>query len=276
MSAKKKSKTAARKVAIGVCGAGGRMGRRIVACILNDNGASLVSAFGDARAHIGADAAELAGEKKCGVLLQAQTIDGYARADAVIDFSSPSGCVKSATLCAQTGAALVVGVTGLDSKQQAVLKKAAKKVPVVFSPNMSVGVNALFELCARAATMLGDFDMEVLEAHHRRKKDAPSGTALKLGEILASSRGEKLSRRAVFARRGKNAKRKDGDIGFAVVRGGDIIGEHRIIFAGAGEQIELTHRSINRDTYAIGALRAAKWAAKAKPGFYDMSPVLSN
>ena len=186
--------------------------------------------------------------------------------------------MRSATLCAQNKIAkpaLVAGVTGLSPKQQNELKKAAKNIAVVFSPNMSAGVNALFALAAQAAKLLGDFDMEVMEAHHRHKKDAPSGTALQLGEILARARGGTLARRAVYDRKGKDTSRRKDDIGFAVVRGGDIVGEHRLIFAGAGEQVELTHRSISRDTYAAGAVRAAKWAAKAKAGFYDMTPVLA-
>ncbi|MGI9337600.1 MAG: 4-hydroxy-tetrahydrodipicolinate reductase [Gammaproteobacteria bacterium] len=261
---------------IGVCGAGGKMGRRIVSAILRDKNARLAFAFAPPDDdNLQVDAGLLAGEDACGVKLQSQNAAAIAAADVMIDFSSPSGCARSATLCAQNKTALVVGVTGLSPTQLAGLKKAARNVAVVFSPNMSAGVNALFALAAAAAKMLADFDMEVMEAHHRHKKDAPSGTALKLGEIMAQASGGTLARRAVFDRRGKDNIRRAKDIGFAVVRGGDIIGEHRLIFAGAGEQVELTHRSQSRDTYAAGAVRAAKWAAKAKPGFYDMTPVLA-
>lgn len=272
MSARKSNN----RIRIGVCGAGGKMGRRIVGAVLRDESVQLSCAFAPPNdENLQVDAGLLVGEDACGVKLQSQNAADVAAADAVIDFSSPSGCARSATLCAQNQTALVAGVTGLSAGQLAGLKKAARNVAVVFSPNMSAGVNALFALAAAAAKMLADFDMEVMEAHHRHKKDAPSGTALKLGEILAHSCGGVLARRAVFDRRGKNNIRREKDIGFAVVRGGDIVGEHRVIFAGAGEQVELTHRCQSRDTFAAGAVRAAKWAAKAKAGFYDMTPVLA-
>lgn len=279
MTARRKSSNnnnkANKPIRIGVCGAGGRMGRRIVSAILRDERTALAFAFAAPNDNnIGADAGLLAGESASGVMLQSQSAAAVADADAMIDFSMPSACAGNAALCAKANTALVVGVTGLSAAQHINLKKAGRKVAVVFSPNMSAGVNALFVLAAAAARMLDGFDMEILEAHHRNKKDAPSGTALRIGEILAAAGGKSLAQRGVFARHGKDESRKDDDIGFAVIRGGDIIGEHRVIFAGAGEQVELIHRSQSRDTYAAGAVRAAKWAAKAKPGFYDMSPVL--
>ena len=250
------------------------MGRRIVSTILRDKNTKLAFAFASPDdKNTGADAGLLCGEGECGIKLQSQNAAALADADAMIDFSSPSGCMRSAVLCAPSKTALVIGVTGLSTRQLAGLRKTARNIAVVFSPNMSAGVNALFALAAAAAAMLADYDMEITEAHHRHKKDAPSGTALKLGEIMANASGGALSRRAVFDRRG--AIRRKNDIGFSVVRGGDIIGEHRLIFAGDGEQVELTHRSQSRDTYASGAVRAAKWAAKAKAGFYDMTPVLA-
>ncbi len=273
---KVKAKVKASAVRVAVCGAAGRMGRRILAHILADDNARLTGAFSRRNDPLlGADAGTLAGEGECGVLLRAADAGGFAEADAVIDFSTPAGCARSAELCARGKTALVVGVTALGVKHKSALARAAKDIALVCSPNMSAGMNALFNLCAGAAAELEGYDLEIAEAHHNRKKDAPSGTALRLGEILSRARGDDggLSRRAVFCRQGADAARKKGDIGFSVVRAGDIVGEHRVIFGGAGEQLEILHRALNRDAFAAGALRAAKWAAGADAGFYDMSGV---
>ncbi len=196
-------------------------------------------------------------------------------ADAVIDFSHRSATASVAALCATHGKPGVVGTTGQDDAARDAIARAAQTVPIVFSPNFSVGVNTLFALAARAAAVLGgEFDLEVVEMHHRMKKDAPSGTARRLLEILAEARGLDPRRDVRHGREGLGGERPRQEIGMHTLRGGDVVGDHTVIFAGSGERIELTHRASSRDTFARGALRAAAWALAQPPGLYDMQDVL--
>jgi len=197
-------------------------------------------------------------------------------ADVVLDFSAPGPRDRLAKACAEHGRALLVGTTGLDAEAQAQLKAQADRIPVLLAPNTSLGVNQLVDLVRRTAAALGEqYDIEILEAHHGRKQDAPSGTALRLGDAAADGRGQSLESVAVHARQGQTGPREPGAIGFSVVRGGDIAGEHTVMFAGPGERIELTHRASSRDTFARGALDAARWLASGRaPGLYGMNDVL--
>lgn len=266
---------------IGVAGAAGRMGREIISTVLAEqNNTVILSAALESsqNAAIGGDAGVLAGVGKCDILVNTIEKLGASPFDVLIDFSTPATTVSHADFCAAGNMALVIGVTGFGDEQKKRIQSAAQKIALVMSPNMSLGVNALFALADTAARLLkagrlgGGYDMEVFEAHHRRKKDAPSGTALRLGETLANATGTTLKQNAVFDRQGL---RDDNDIGFSVVRGGDIVGEHRVIFAGGGEQLELIHRSTSRANYAAGAVQAAKFAATADAGLYDMTPVIN-
>ncbi|WP_115719399.1 4-hydroxy-tetrahydrodipicolinate reductase [Gallaecimonas mangrovi] len=256
---------------IAILGANGRMGRALIRALATDSQAQLSAAqVRPGNALIGTDAGTVAGTDALGVAL-GTNITG----DVVIDFTSPDNTAKVAALCAENGQALIVGTTGLNQQQKAALEAAAKKVPVVFAPNMSVGVNLLLGLVELASSVLGDsVDVEIIEAHHRHKKDAPSGTALALGEAAAKALGRDLKNCAVYGREGITGERDRQTIGFATVRGGDIIGEHTVLFAGDGERIELTHKAHNRDTFATGALRAAHWAKGRAAGLYDMKDVL--
>lgn len=260
---------------IAVSGAGGRMGREIVKRICDVGDAAALAAAVEAPNHpdLGKDAGTLAGCAPCSVLLS----DEFSPqgVDVLIDFSAPAATAERAAQCRRAGIALVVGATGFSESEVTAVRAAADDIALVMAPNMSVGVNVMFDLAERAAAMLGrEYDMEVFEAHHREKKDAPSGTALKLGEAMAKGSDLDFSKAAVYGRHGRDSKRKDGEIGFAAVRGGDIVGEHRAIFAGAGEQLEIVHRSTSRANYAAGAVRAAIFAAGAPAGLYDMTAVL--
>ena len=274
---------------VGVFGAGGSMGREVIRAVLESDAAELGGAFEhEDSEHLGADAGDLAGVGKCGISLVAA--GDLAGADVgvgvgvgvgvVIDFSTPLGSVRCARLCAEGGIALVTGVTGLTAEERAEVELAGTKVAVVLAANMSVGINAMADVIGRLAVLLragelgGGFDMEVFEAHHRRKKDAPSGTALMLGEVLAAATGSDLGECGVYGRHGREEKRGAGEIGFSVMRGGDIAGEHRVVFAGDGEVLEVVHRAGNRGAFARGAVRAAIFAAKAKKGVYGMQEVL--
>jgi 4-hydroxy-tetrahydrodipicolinate reductase len=198
-----------------------------------------------------------------------------ARTDAVIEFAHHSISEATAQLCASHGKALVLGTTGHSNAEQKTIEAAAKKVPIVWAPNFSVGVNLLFALTQKAAEVLGpDYDREIVELHHRMKVDAPSGTAKRLGEILAQAQKADYEKVVRHGRSGETGKRSSTEIGMHAFRGGDIVGEHTVYFAGIGERIELTHRAASRDTFASGALRAATWAVKQKPGLYSMQDVL--
>ena len=227
---------------------------------------------------LGTDAGERFG-RSTGVRVAAD-IDAVVRGcDVLIDFTRPSGTLAHLAACTRAGTAAVVGTTGFDDAAKAEIAERARAIPIVFAPNMSVGVNVLAELCERAARLLGpSFDIEIVEMHHRHKVDAPSGTALKLGEAAAAGAGVNLREQAVYVREGVTGERKPGTIGFATLRGGDVVGEHTVIFAGEGERLELTHRATSRRNFAAGALRAARFVARRRAntqnGLFDMADVL--
>ncbi len=210
-----------------------------------------------------------------GVKVGADAARAIAAGDVLIDFTRPEGTIEHLEICARLGKSIVIGTTGFPEPLKKAILQAGRKVPIAMSPNFAVGVNALFKLAEVAAEILGDdFDVEIIEAHHRNKVDAPSGTALKLGEVVASALDRDLRKEATHGREGDTGVRPDRQIGFHAIRGGDIVGEHTVLFAGAGERVELTIRSQSRMTYALGALRAAKFLRGRKPGLYDMKDVL--
>jgi 4-hydroxy-tetrahydrodipicolinate reductase len=266
-------------VRVAVAGAGGRMGQALVAAVLAAPGLRLAAATDlEGGAAIGRDAGAALG-RTSGVTVTADVDGALAVADVLIDFTRPAGTLAHLDACARRRVAAVVGTTGFDAAGIAAIAAHAAAIPIVFAPNMSAGVNVLIGLVERAAAQLGpDFDIEVLEMHHRHKVDAPSGTALRLGEAAAKGAGVALSDHAVYAREGMTGERKPGTIGFATLRGGDVVGEHTVLFAGAGERLELTHRATSRANFAAGALRAAVFAAtrraRGEPGLYDMTDVL--
>jgi 4-hydroxy-tetrahydrodipicolinate reductase len=261
---------------IGIVGAGGRMGQMLVRVVAETEGAVLASASEAAGSpHTGADPGVLAGSGATGVAIIDDAAAVFAAADVVIDFTAPDATAAHAAMAAEAGCAFVAGTTGLEEVHRAALDAAAAKVPVVWASNMSSGVNLLFALTEQVARALGaDFDIEIVEMHHHHKVDAPSGTALSLGEAAARGRGVDFDKTKVLSREGITGARAQGNIGFATLRGGDVVGEHTVIFAGAGERIELTHRASDRGIFARGAVRAALWTAGQAPGRYAMADVL--
>lgn len=260
---------------IGVFGANGRMGRMILRAVLEAGDAALSAAGVRAgSADSGADAGALAGLSPVGLMATDRVAEVLA-ADVAIDFTLPDATLSHAAAAAAAGVPFVTGTTGLSAGQEAELARLATRIPVVYAPNMSVGVNLCFKLLELAAGVLGDdFDVEVIEAHHRHKVDAPSGTAVRMGEILAATLGRDLADCAVYGRQGHTGPRERKTIGFETIRAGEIVGDHTVLFAGAGEVVEITHRAANRATFAAGALRAAAWLASRGPGCYDMQDVL--
>ena len=259
-----------------VAGAGGRMGRTLVKAIAEMRGVTLAAAVEDARSPLlGQDAGVLAGLPANGVALAADAKSVLAEADAIVDFTAPKASIAFAALAAETGKVHIIGTTGLAAEDEAKIKNAASKAVIVKSGNMSLGVNLLAALAKRVAkTLDDDFDIEILEMHHNKKVDAPSGTALLLGRAAAEGRGLDLAQHSVRARDGHTGARQLGDIGFAALRGGTVVGEHSVIFAGPAERIELVHKAEDRMIFPRGALRAALWARGQKPGLYSMADVL--
>ncbi|MGH8737629.1 MAG: 4-hydroxy-tetrahydrodipicolinate reductase [Burkholderiales bacterium] len=251
------------------------MGRTLVEAVLGDPELELAAALEQAgHAALGRELGELVG-LPCRLALGADLEAALAAADVLIDFTRPEASLAHLETCARLGISMVIGTTGFSQAQKARIAEAAKRVALVMAPNMAVGVNVTFKLAETAAGILGDgYDVEIVEAHHRHKVDAPSGTALKLGEVVAAALGRKLSDCAVYGRHGDTGERDPQAIGFHSIRGGDIVGEHTVIFAGAGERVEVTVRSSSRMTYALGALRAAKFLRGKKAGLYDMFDVL--
>ncbi|MFC4351965.1 4-hydroxy-tetrahydrodipicolinate reductase [Fodinicurvata halophila] len=261
---------------IGIVGCAGRMGKRLVAIASETSGCHLTGGTVRSGSEAsGRDIGELAGVGRLGVAAGESAADLFRHADVVIDFTTPAAAEENADLAATHATALVVGTTGLAESQKTALAEAGRKVPVVYAPNMSLGVNLLSLLVERVAEALDeDFDIEVLEMHHRHKVDAPSGTALALGEAAARGRGIDLEQHAQRVRDGVTGPRKRGDIGFATLRGGDVVGEHSVVFATTGERLELAHKSSDRDIFARGALKAALWTKGKGAGFYSMRDVL--
>jgi 4-hydroxy-tetrahydrodipicolinate reductase len=261
---------------IAVTGAAGRMGGRIINAV-NESETCVLAGAVECAGHtlIGQDAGAVAG---CGVLGVAITDNlemALQDADLLIDFTFPKVTLKNIEGCVRLGKKMVIGSTGFTPQQRAEMQKAAQAVPIVFAPNMSVGVNLCFKILQDVAKTLGDnFDVEIVELHHNKKKDSPSGTAVRMGEVVAEALGREYDKCAVYHREGMMGERTREEIGMQTVRGGDIVGEHTVYFIGMGERIEITHRAMNRDMFARGAVRAAGWLKNQKPGLFDMQDVL--
>jgi len=254
---------------VAVAGAGGRMGRTLIDLVLAADDLELCGALEAAgQASVGKEAAP-------GVRVTADAAAAIARAECVIDFSAPAATLAHLDVSAASRVPMVIGTTGFSAQERERIAAASQRIPIVLAPNMAVGVNVLFKLAETAAKVLGDaYDVEIIEAHHRHKVDAPSGTALRLGEIVAQALGRDLRKSASHGRQGNTGERGAGAIGFHAVRGGDIVGEHTVMFAGEGERVELVVRSTSRATYALGALRACRFLKGRSPGLYDMQDVL--
>ena len=263
-------------IKVAVTGAAGRMGGRIITLITEAEGLEVAGAIEMAgHARLGDDAGYVAGCGDLGVAITDSLEQGLARADVLIDFTWPEVTIVNAEVCARLGKAMVVGTTGLNPEQREVISRVAESSPVVFAPNMSVGVNVCFKLLKDMAKTLGEgFDVEIVELHHNKKKDSPSGTAVRMGEIVADALDRNYNEVANYHREGMCGERSQEEIGMQTVRGGDIVGEHTVYFIGMGERIELTHRAMSRDMFARGAVRAAGWLAEKPVGLYDMQDVL--
>ncbi len=260
---------------VALAGAAGRMGRTLVEAVLQSGDLALAAAL-EAPGHpqLGRDAGEAVGATS-GVQLTVDVAAAVAAADCLVDFTQPGASIGHVEACAAAGTAAVVGTTGFAPDQKARIAAAARRIPIVMAPNFAVGVNAVFKLAELAARILGEgYDVEIVEAHHRHKVDAPSGTALALGAAVAGALGRDLKSSAIHGREGITGERDPRAIGFHAIRGGDIVGEHTVIFAGEGERVEVAVRSGSRMTYALGALRAARWVQGKRPGLYDMFDVL--
>lgn len=260
---------------IAIAGSTGRMGRALLEALAGAPDLRLAAALEHAgHAALGRDAGELVGAP-CGVVLTSDIGAALAHADVLIDFTRPEGTLAHVEACRRAGVRMVVGTTGLDAGQKAVIARAATQTGIVMAPNMSVGVNLLLRLVQVAAASLREgYDIEIIEAHHRHKVDAPSGTALAIGEAVAAALGRDLSQCAVYGRQGNTGERNPATIGFATVRGGDVVGDHTALFAGIGERLEITHKASSRATFAQGALRAARFLLASPAGLYDMQDVL--
>jgi 4-hydroxy-tetrahydrodipicolinate reductase len=260
---------------LAIAGASGRMGRMILGCALSAPDITIACALDRADSpELGRDCGEALGQRT-GVLISS-SLDTLAGCDVLIDFTRPEATLAHADACLRHGVGLVVGTTGFDAAGKATLQRASHTIGVVFAPNMSVGVQALLRLVELGARLLNEgYDLEILEMHHRDKVDAPSGTALQLGEVAARARGVNFDSNAVLSREGHTGPRRAGTIGFATLRGGDVVGDHSVILAGNGERLEITHRSTSRLSYAQGSLRAARFLRQRPPGLYSMSDVLA-
>ncbi len=261
---------------IAIAGAGGRMGRRLIEACDISNDASLSVAFERPESSlVGSDAGELAGIGKNNISVINDLNQAIDQFDCLIDFTSPEATLKHLAQCQAAKKRIVIGTTGFSAQQIEIIKAAAEDIAIVFAPNMSVGVNLTFKLLEIAAKVLGnEVDIEVIEAHHRHKVDSPSGTALRMGEIVAETLGRDLSKCAVYGRQGQVGERQPQTIGFETIRAGDIVGEHTVMFADIGERVEITHKASSRMTFANGAVRAAHWITQKNQGLFDMQDVL--
>jgi 4-hydroxy-tetrahydrodipicolinate reductase len=263
------------KIRIAIAGSSGRMGRTLLEGVSQADDLMLHAALEHGgNAMLGKDAGELIGAP-CGVKISADAAAALQGADVLIDFTRPEGTLHHLDICRKLGVNMVIGTTGFNAQQKAQLGSAARDIGIVFAPNMSVGVNLVFKLLETASRVLSKgYDIEIIEAHHRHKVDAPSGTALGMGEVIAKTLGRDLAQCAVYGRQGVTGERDPSTIGFATVRGGDIVGDHTVLFAGTGERIEITHKASSRATFAQGALRAARFLKEHPAGMYDMQDVL--
>lgn len=263
-------------IKVAVSGAAGRMGGRVITAVQEDEALELSGALErPLHPYLGMDAGLAAGCGPLGVPIIDDLNALVKGCDVLIDFSAPKVSLKNLEVCGLNGKAMVIGSTGFTPEEKALALELARDVPVVLAPNMSVGVNVVFKVLADVAKILGDdFDVEIVEAHHRMKKDAPSGTAVRMGEVVAAALGRDYNKVANFHREGICGERTREEIGMQTIRGGDIVGDHTVYFIGMGERIEITHRAHTRDMFSRGAVRAAKWVVKQRPGLYDMQDVL--
>ena len=260
---------------VAIAGASGRMGRTLIEAVLRAEDVKLAAALEQkGNAHVGRDAGELAGSP-CGVKVTDDIAAGIRGCDVLIDFTRPEGTLAHIAACGKHGVKMVIGTTAFSENERAGIADAARAIAIAMAPNFSVGVNVMLRLLDVAARSLGkDYDVEIFEAHHRHKVDAPSGTALRMGEVVAHALGRDLRQSAIYGREGVTGERKDDTIGFATVRGGDMVGDHSVMFIGTGERLDVTHRATNRANYATGALRAARFVMGKPNGLYDMADVL--
>ena len=261
---------------IAITGAAGRMGRSLIEACRQTDGMDVSAALEHPQSSLlGSDAGDLAGIGRLGVTVGADLAAVTADFDVLIDFTRPGPTLENLDICRKAGRRMVIGTTGFSAAQQQQITTAANDIAIVFAPNMSVGVNLCFKLLETAARVLGDeVDVEIIEAHHRHKVDAPSGTALRMGEVVAGALGRDLKACAVYGREGQTGERDRNTIGFETIRAGDIVGDHTVMFAGTGERIEITHKASSRITFANGALRASSWLMSRDAGLYDMQDVL--
>jgi len=264
-----------KKIRYAIAGSSGRMGRTLIEAILKNENATLAAALEhSASPFLGKDAGELVGSP-CGVLVSCDIDAALADADCLIDFTRPEATLLHLAACKKSDVSIIIGTTGFSAEGKQAIESASKNIPIVYAPNMAVGVNAVFKLLALAAKILDSgYDIEVIESHHRHKVDAPSGTALRMGEIVANALGQNLAECAVYSRQGHTGERPTIQIGFSAIRGGDIVGDHTVLFAGEGERIEITHKASSRMSYALGALRAGRFLQEKKQGLFDMQDVL--
>ena len=261
---------------IAIAGAGGRMGRHLIQAVHNAEGTELGAAFErKGSSLVGTDAGELAGIGSLGVMVSDDLAAQQDKFDVLIDFTRPEGTLEHLAFCVANQKKIVIGTTGFDESGKAAIAAAAEKISVVFASNFSVGVNLVFKLLEKAAKVMGDYcDIEIIEAHHRHKVDAPSGTALSMGEHIAKTLGRDLKTHGVFCREGITGERKRDEIGFSTIRAADVVGEHSVWFADIGERVEIAHKASSRMTFANGAVRAAKWLEGRPQGLFDMTDVL--
>ncbi len=261
---------------VSIMGVAGRMGRSIYHLLDAEDDIQIVGATEiDSHPDMGKDIGLVVGDRQIGAVLTDDIDEACSEADVIVDFTTPASTMNHAEYAGSTAKAMVIGTTGFDDNQKSELIGLAKNFPCVFSPNMSIGVNVMFEATKRLAEVLGDdFDVEIIEAHHKHKVDAPSGTALKLGEAAAEGLARDFSSVARYERHGTIGERKEKEIGMQTIRAGDIVGEHTVMFCGAGERIELTHRAMSRDNFAKGVVRAVKWIPAKPAGIYTMKEVL--
>lgn len=264
-------------VRVGVCGAAGRMGKTILEVCNDNDGIEVTAAIEYSESPmLGLDAGEVAGIGKLGVNITDDITNVADQVDVIIDFTLATSVAANIQKCAEANCKMVIGTTGLSQDDQELIKTASEKIAIVFAPNMSIGVNLCFKLLEIAAKVIGDdTDIEIIEAHHRHKKDAPSGTAIRMGEVVASTIGRDLKECAVYGREGITGARDKKTIGFETIRAGDIVGDHTVMFAAEGERVEITHKASSRKTFASGAVRAAAWLADKEKGLFDMQDVLN-
>lgn len=264
-------------VRVGVCGAAGRMGKTILEVCQDTDGVEVAAAIEYSESPmLGLDAGELAGIGKLGVLITDDISSIADQVDVMIDFTFAASVSANINKCVAANCKMVIGTTGLSRADHEQIKSASDKIAIVFAPNMSIGVNLCLKLLEMAAQVIGDdADIEIIEAHHRHKKDAPSGTAIRMGEVVANTLGRDLKECAVYGREGITGERDKNTIGFETIRAGDIVGDHTVMFATDGERVEITHKASSRKTFASGAVRAAKWLAEKESGLFDMQDVLN-